>query len=71
MIFNNSSLAWMDHWHRIYFGADGAPFRWNEVDFAGVARGFGWHGARVEQPRDLAARPPRRPGTRRPRPSWM
>jgi acetolactate synthase-1/2/3 large subunit len=54
VIFNNSSLAWIDHWHRIYFGADGAPFRWNEVDFAAVARGFGWHSARVEQPRDLA-----------------
>lgn len=55
VIFNNSSLAWIDHWHRIYFGADGGPFRWNEVDFAAVARGFGWHSARVEQPDEVAA----------------
>src|SRR5262249_28942139 len=38
VIFNNSSLAWIDHWHRINFGADGAPFRLSEVDFAAVAR---------------------------------
>jgi acetolactate synthase-1/2/3 large subunit len=55
VIFNNSSLAWIDHWHRIYFGSGGTPFRSNEVDFAAVARGFGWHAARVEQPGDLAA----------------
>jgi acetolactate synthase-1/2/3 large subunit len=53
VIFNNSSLAWIDHWHRIYFGSDGAPFRLSEVDFAAVARSFGWHSARVEQPGDL------------------
>jgi acetolactate synthase-1/2/3 large subunit len=53
VIFNNSSLAWIDHWHRIYFDGDGAPFRWNDVDFAAVGRGFGWLGLRVERPDDL------------------
>jgi len=50
LVFNNSSLAWIDHWHRIYFGADGAPFRWNDVHFARVAEGFGLHTERVSEP---------------------
>ena len=54
LVFNNSSLAWIDHWHRIYFGADGAPFRWNDVDFAQVAGGFGLHTTRVSEPDDIA-----------------
>jgi acetolactate synthase I/II/III large subunit len=53
VIFNNSSLAWIDHWHRIYFGGDGSPFRWNDVDFAAVGRGFGCLGLRVERPEEL------------------
>lgn len=48
VIFNNRSLAWIDHWHRIYFGGSGAPFRWNDVDFAAVARAFGIPAWRVE-----------------------
>jgi len=54
VIFNNSSLAWIDHWHRIYFGGDGAPFRWNDVDFAAVGRGFGCLGLRVARPEELS-----------------
>jgi acetolactate synthase-1/2/3 large subunit len=50
ILFNNRSLAWIDHWHRIYFQGDGAPFRWNDVDHAAVARGFGCLGLRVERP---------------------
>jgi acetolactate synthase-1/2/3 large subunit len=53
VVFNNQSLAWIDHWHRIYFQGDGAPFRWNDVDFAAVGRGFGCPGIRVERPGDL------------------
>lgn len=50
VVFNNRSLAWIDHWHRIYFQGDGAPFRLNDVDFAAVGRGFGCLGLRVEKP---------------------
>ncbi|MBI3910650.1 MAG: thiamine pyrophosphate-binding protein [Armatimonadetes bacterium] len=53
VVFNNRSLAWIDHWHRIYFGANGEPFRWNDVDFAAIARGFGLFGRRVAQPEEI------------------
>ena len=53
LILNNSSLAWIDHWHRIYFEADGAPFRWNDVHFAKVAEGFGLLARRVTEPAEV------------------
>lgn len=54
IVFNNRRLAWIDHYHRVFFGGSGEPFRWNDVDFAAVARGFGFLGIRVEQPYEIA-----------------
>jgi len=54
VVFNNMSLAWIDHYHRILFDGSGAPFRWGDVDFAAVGRGYGLAGVRISEPGDLA-----------------
>lgn len=54
IVFNNRSLAWIDHYHRIFFEGSGAPFRWNDVDFAAVGRAYGCMGIRIERPEDLS-----------------
>ncbi|MBI4552900.1 MAG: thiamine pyrophosphate-binding protein [Candidatus Latescibacteria bacterium] len=55
IVFNNRSLAWIDHYHRILFGGSGASFRWGDVDFAAVGRAYGLMGVRITQPGDLRA----------------
>ena len=54
IVFNNRSLAWIDHYHRVFFEGSGAPFRWNDVDFAAVGRAYGCMGIRIERPQDLS-----------------
>jgi len=54
VVFNNMGLAWIDHYHRILFDGSGAPFRWGDVDFAAVGRGYGLTGVRITEPGDLA-----------------
>ena len=57
LVFNNHSLAWMEHWHRLKFSeGDGTPFHLNAVDFCQVARGFGCPAATVEGHEQLAER---------------
>jgi acetolactate synthase-1/2/3 large subunit len=52
--FNNGSFGWIKelqhvHHDNRYFGVD-----FLQQDCAAIARGFGWHGIRVEEPRELA-----------------
>jgi acetolactate synthase-1/2/3 large subunit len=54
IVFNNQRLAWIDHYHRILFEGSGEPFRWGDVDFGAVGRGFGCFGVRITRPEDLA-----------------
>ena len=57
LVFNNHSLAWMEHWHRLQFSkGDGAPFQLNAIDFSQVARGFGCPAETVEGHEQLVER---------------
>jgi len=53
VVLNNRSLAWIRWYRRIAFGRGHEDEDFADVDFAAVARAYGLHAARVEDPGEL------------------
>lgn len=54
IVLNNSSLGWIRWYSRIKFDRGWEQPDFDDVDFASVARGYGWDATRVTEPSEIA-----------------